>query len=157
MKIYWICFQNYLAPPSQLDLDYLQEPQQKKAQTEAAKFEEEMLKWEGLPDTSKETILYPISFPIPTELGIKKEFCPTVGYSEEKNKASGKMVLKTFYHCTICTERSQNKDSMYNHTMHHLNISIGCFWPNCRKKYEAPEASKNMFQRNTAAFLHPRC
>ena len=50
-------FSKLFSPPSKLDLDDLQEPKQKKAHTEVAEFEEEMLKQEGLPDTSKETIL----------------------------------------------------------------------------------------------------
>ena len=154
MKSYLICFLNYSAP-SQLDLDDLQEPQQAKAHIEAAEFEEKMLKQEDMSDTSKETILYPTSFPIPTEFGIEKEFHPTVGDSEEVSKASGMMVMKTFYHCTVCTKRLQNKDSMYKHTRCHLNILIGCAWPKCGKKYEAPEALKEHVTKKHGGLLSP--
>ena len=61
-------FSEFLPPPSQLDLDDLQKPQQKKARTEAAEFEEKMLKQEGMPDTSKETVLYPHPSPSPLNL-----------------------------------------------------------------------------------------
>ena len=60
-------FSELFGPPSQLDLE---EP----AHTEAAAVEEEVLKQEGLPDTSKETILFPPSLPILTEFGLEKEF-----------------------------------------------------------------------------------
>ena len=78
-----------------------------------------------------------------------------MGYSEEVSKASGKMVLKTFYHCTVCTKRLQNKDSMYNHTRCHLNILIGCTWPKCGKKYKAPEGLKEHVSEKHSSFLSP--
>ena len=67
-------FSELFGPPSQLDLEDLEEPAQRKACTEAAAVEEEMLKQEGLPDTSKETILFLASLPIPTKFGLEKEF-----------------------------------------------------------------------------------
>ena len=127
-------FSELFSPSSQLDLEDLKEPQQKKAHVEAAKFEKEMLRQEGVMDTSKETVLYPASLPIPTEFGLEKDFCPTVRYLEEPSKASGKMVTKTYYNCTVCNKRSQNKDTMFKHARCHLNIVIGCAWPKCRKK-----------------------
>ena len=108
-----------------------------------------------MPDTNKETILYPTSLPIPTEFGVEKEFHPTMGYFQEKSKASGKMISKTFYHCTICTKRLQNKDSMYNHTRCHLNILTGCTWPNCVKKYEAPEVLKEHVSKKHGSLFAP--
>ena len=148
-------FLELFGPPSQLDLDNLQEPQQKKANTETAEFKEKMLKQKGMLDTSKETVLYPTSFPIPTEFSIEKEFHPTVGYSEELSKTSCKMVSKTFYHCTVCTRRLQNKDSMYNHTRCHLNILIGCTWLKCGKKYKAPEGLKEHITKKHSGLLSP--
>ena len=152
-KSYWICSLNYSVPLPAGPGKPTGTPA-KKAHTEMAEFEDEMLKWEGILDTSQETILYPASLPIPTEFGIE-EFCPTMGYSEEKSKASGKMISKTFYHCTICTKRSQNKDSMYNHTSCHLNILTGCTWPNCGKKYEAPEGLKQYVSKKHGNLLAP--
>ena len=40
-------------PPSHTELEDLDEPARKKARTEAAAFEEEVLKQEGIPDTSQ--------------------------------------------------------------------------------------------------------
>ena len=154
VKLFWICSLNYLAP-SQLDLEDLKEPQQKKAHTEVAKFEEKMLRQEGMPDTSKETILYLTSLPIPTEFGLEKEFHPTIGYLEEPSKASGKMITKTYYNCTVCSKRSQNKDSMFNHARHHLNIVIRCAWPECGKKYEAPEGLEKHVPKKHRGLLAP--
>ena len=77
-KLCLTCSLSYLAP-SQLDLEDLEEPQQKKARVEAAKFKEEMLGQEGVMDTSKETVLYPASLPIPTEFGLEKDFIPLSG------------------------------------------------------------------------------
>ena len=130
-------------------------PDSKKPTVRWLNIKEEMLKQKGLPNTSKETILYPASLPIPTKFGVEKEFCPTVGYSEERSEASGKMISKTFYHCTICTKQSQNKDSIYNHTRHHLNIFISCSWPNCGKKYEAPEGLKDHISKKHGGLLAP--
>ena len=148
-------FLELFCPPSQLDLKDLQEPQQKNAHTEAAEFEEKMPKQDGMPDTSKEIILYPASFPIPTKFSVEKEFHPTVGYFEEVSKARGKMVSRTFYHYTIYTRRSQNKDSMYNHTRCHLNILIWCAWPKCGKKCEAPEGLKEHITKKHSGLLSP--
>ena len=114
-----------------------------------------MLKQEGLPDTIKETMLFPMSLPIPTDFGVEKEFYPIVGYTEEKSKASGKMVTKTYYNCTISNKRSQNRDSMFNHTRHHLNISLGCAWPKCGKKYEAPDGLKEHIMKKHGNLLSP--
>ena len=58
-------FSELFSPPSQLDLE---EPAQKKVHTEVAAVEEEMLKQEGLPDTSKETI--------PPNLAWRRSFDP---------------------------------------------------------------------------------
>ena len=41
------------SPPSHTELEDLDEPARKKARTEAAAFEEEVLKQEGIPDTSQ--------------------------------------------------------------------------------------------------------
>ena len=64
---------------------------------DAAKFKEEMLRQAGVTDTSRETVLYPASHPIPTEFGLEKDFRPTVRYLEEFSKASGKMVLRSMW------------------------------------------------------------
>ena len=88
-------FSELFIPPSQLDLEDLEEPTQKKACTEVAAVEEEMLKQEGLPDTSKETILFPTSLPVPTEFSLEKEFQSTISYLEEPSGASGQKITKT--------------------------------------------------------------
>ena len=67
-------FSELFGPPSQLDLEDLEELTQKKTDTEVEAVEEEMLKQEGLPNTSKETILFPTSLPILTEFSFEKEF-----------------------------------------------------------------------------------
>ena len=114
-------FSELFGPLAQLDLE---EPAQKKAHTEAAAVEEEMLKQEGLPNTSKETILFLTSLPILTEFGLEKEFQPTINYLVEPSRASGQKITKTYYSCTICSKHSQNKDSMYTHARWHLNILL---------------------------------
>ena len=148
-------FSELLGPPQMLDPTELESPATKKAHTEVGKFEEEMLKCEGLPDTSKETILYPTSFSIPTDFYIEKEFCPTIGYAEEKSKASGKMVTKSYYNCTICDKKSQNEDSMLNHSRPHLNIFLGCTLPKCGKKYKAPDSLKDHITKKHSRLLLP--
>ena len=67
-------FSELFGPPSKPDLEDFEEPAQKKTCTETAAVEEETLKQEGLPDTRKETILFPTSLPILTESGLEKEF-----------------------------------------------------------------------------------
>ena len=48
-------------PPSHIELEDLDEPDRKKARTEAAAFEEEVFKQEGIPDTSQTKTVYPTS------------------------------------------------------------------------------------------------
>ena len=131
-------FTKLFGPPEMLNPMDLKGPAAKKAHTEAKQYEKEALHFKGGLDTSKPTILYPISRTIPVIIGILSEYMPMVHYAEEKSKASGKFVTKTFYHCTICPHQSQNKDSTHNHTRRHLNVSLACSWPNCGKTYDAP-------------------
>ena len=113
-----------------------------------------MLKQEGMPDTSKETVLYPASFPIPTEFGVEKEFHTTVGYSGEMSKASGKMVSKTFYHCTVCTKRSQMKIVCTTTAGTTYIFLLGAPGQNVENSTRPLRVSRNMSPRSMAGSFH---
>ena len=133
----------------------LEGPAAKKACTEAKQYEEEAPHCEGGPDISKPTILYPISHTIQVTICIPSEYMPMVHYAEERSKASGKFVTKTYYHCTICPHWSQNKDSTHNHTCRHLNVSLACSWPNHGKTYDAPDGLVAHIDKKHGGILAP--
>ena len=143
-------------PPSHTELEDLDEPARKKAHTEAAAFEEEVLKQEGIPDTSQTKTVYPTSVSMSHTLGIPADYFPTSHQAEERNKSTGQMVVRTYYHCTICTYKSQNCDSTYTHTHCHLNIVLGCAWPNCTKTYDAPDGLSTHVNRVHGGLLLPK-
>ena len=126
-----------------LDPMELEPPTTKKACTEVEKFEEEALCQEGGLDTTKPTIIYPTSTSIPNTIGISSDYYPVMTPTEETSKASGKLISKTYYQCTIFSHWGQNRNSMFTHTHCHLNVSLACLWPNCKKSYEAPEGFKD--------------
>ena len=64
-------------PPSRIELEDLDEPARKKACTEAAAFEEEVLKQKGIPDTSQTKTVYPTSVSMSHTLGIPADYFPT--------------------------------------------------------------------------------
>ena len=97
-----------------------------------------MLKQEGLPDTNVTKTVYPTSMSMSHTIGIPSDYFPVSHQAEEPSKATGKLVTHTYYHCSVCSYKSQNQDSTYTHTHHHLNTLIGCTWPGCKKSYEAP-------------------
>ena len=101
-------FSELFGPPSWTELEDLDEPTKKKAHTEAATFQEEVLKQEGVPDTSQAKMVYPNSTTISHTIGILTDYFPTTHQAEELNKSTGPMVGHTYYHCTICPQRSQN-------------------------------------------------
>ena len=125
--------------PSHTELEDLDEPARKKARTEAAAFEEEVLKQEGIPDTSQAKTVYPTSMSMSHTIGILTDYFPTSHQAEERSKSMGQMVVHTCYHCTICPYKSQNCDSTHMHTHRHLNVVLDCAWPNCTKTYDAPD------------------
>ena len=127
------------SPPSHIELENLDELARKKACTEAAAFEEEVLKQEGIPNTSQTKTVYPTRVSMSHTLGILADYFPTSHQAEECSKSTRQMVVHTYYHCTICTYKSQNRDSMYTHTHHHLNVVLGCALPNCTKTYDVPD------------------
>ena len=92
---------------------------------------------EGVPDTSKTKTVYPTGSMNYT-ISIPTKYQPMQHLSEHPSKATGNLVSRTSYHCTMCTYHSFNRDSTYTHTCHHLNVVIGCAWPNCGKTYDAP-------------------
>ena len=77
------------SPPSHTELEDLDEPARKKAHTEAAAFEEEVLKQEGIPDTSQAKTVYPTSVLMSHTLGIPADHFPTSHQAEECNKSMG--------------------------------------------------------------------
>ena len=127
------------SPPSCTELEDLDEPARKKACTEAAAFEEEVLKQEDIPDTSQAKTVYPTSVLMSHTISIPTDYFPTSHQAEACSKSIGQMVVYTYYHCTICPYKSQNHDSTYTHTHRHLNVVLGCVWPNCTKTYDAPD------------------
>ena len=142
-------------PPSRTELEDLDEPVRKKARTEAAAFEEEVLKQEGIPDTSQTKTVYPTSVLMSHTLGILADYFPTSHQAEECSKSTGQMVVHTYYHCTICTYKSQNRDSTHTHTRHHLNIVLGCAWLNCTKTYDAPDSLSTHVNKVHGGLLLP--
>ena len=142
-------------PPSCTELEDLDEPTRKKACTEAAAFEEEVPKQEGIPDTSQAKTVYPTSMSMSHTLGILADYFPTSHQAEECSKSLGQMVVHTYYHCTICPYKSQNHDSTYTHTHHHLNIVLGCVWPNCTKTYDAPDGLSTHVNKVHGGLLLP--
>ena len=129
-------FSEIFGPPSWVQLEYLDEPSKKRARTEAAAFEKAVLKQEGVPDTSKVKTVYPTSTTMSYTIGAPVDYFPTTHQAEEPSKATGQMVGCMYYHCTIYPHRSQNQDNTYMHTHCHLNVVIGCAWPNCTKTYD---------------------
>ena len=75
-------------PPSRIELENLDEPARKKAHTEAAAFEEEVLKQEGIPDTSQTKTVYPTSVLMSHTLGIPADYFPTSHQAEECSKST---------------------------------------------------------------------
>ena len=147
-------FSELFGPPSHIELKDLNESTKKKAHTEAAKFEEEVLKPEGVPDTSEMKVVYPTSQPMSHTLGVPADYQPTVHITEKPSRVTGNLVNRTYYYCTVCEYNSQNCDSTYTHTRHHLNVVIGCAWPNCGKTYDAPDGlSKHVKSKNGSVFL----
>ena len=142
-------------PPFQLEPEELNEPARKKAHTQAAAFEERMLKQEGVPDTSKTKVVYPTSKTISYTIWVPTDYHPTVHQSEEPGKVTGHLVGRTYYHCMVCTHRPQNRDSTYNHTCHHLNVIIGCAWPGCPKMYDAPDGLITHINKKLGGLLLP--
>ena len=143
-------------PPSHTELEDLDESARKKARTEAAAFEEEVLKQEGIPDTSQTKTVFPTSMSMSHTLGIPADYLPTSHQAEECSKSAGQMVVHTYYHCTICTYKSQNRDSMYTHTRCHLNIVLGCAWPNCTKTYDASDSLSTHVNKVHGGLLLPK-
>ena len=101
-------FSELFGPPSRTELEDLDGPTKKKACTEAAAFEEEALKEEGVPDTSQAETVYPTSTTISHTIGIPADYFPTTYQAEELSKSTGQMVGRMYYHCTIWPHRSQN-------------------------------------------------
>ena len=62
------------SPPSHTVLEDLDEPARKKTRTEAAAFEEEVLKQEGIPDTSQAKTVYPTSVSMSHTIGILVDY-----------------------------------------------------------------------------------
>ena len=143
-------------PPSCTELEDLDEPARKKAHTEAAAFEEEVLKQEGIPDTSQAKTVYPTSVSMSHTIGILTEYFPTSHQSEECSKSMGQMVVHTYYHCTFCPYKSQNRDSTYTHTRCHLNVVLCCAWPNCTKTYDAPDSLSTHVSKVHRGLLLPK-
>ena len=75
-------------PPSCTELEDLDEPARKKAHTEVAAFEEEVLKQEGIPDTSQTKRVYPTSVSMSHTLGILADYFPTSHQAEECSKST---------------------------------------------------------------------
>ena len=75
--------------PSCTELEDLDEPARKKVHTEAATFEEEVLKQEGIPDTSQTKTVYPTSVSMSHTLGILADYFPTSHQAEEHSKSTG--------------------------------------------------------------------
>ena len=142
--------------PSCTELEDLDELARKKVHTEAATFEEEVLKQEGIPNTSQTKMVYPTSVLTSHTLGIPADYFPTSHQAEECSKSTGQMVVHTYYHCTICTYKSQNCDSTYRHTRRHLNIVLGCAWPNCTKTYDAPGGLSTHVNKVHGGLLLPK-
>ena len=140
-------------PPSRTELEDLDEPARKKAHTEAAAFEEEVLKQEGISATSQAKTVYPTSMPMSHTIGILADYFPTSHQAEECSKSMEQMVVHTHYHCTICPYKSQN---CVTHTCRHLNIVLGCAWPNCAKTYDAPEGLSTHVNKVHGGHLLPK-
>ena len=148
-------FTEMFGPPEMFDPTDLKTPTAKKAHTEAEQYEEETLCCEGGPDTSKPKVLYPTSTTLPVSIRIPPEYCPVVTPAEEISKASGKLVMKTYYQCVICSHHSQNKDSTSNHTHCYLNITLTCSWPKCDKSYEASDSFKEHVNKKHGGQVAP--
>ena len=142
------------ASPSHTELEDLDEPARKKACTEAAAFEEKVLK-QDIPDISQTKTVYPTSILMSHTLGILADYFPISHQAEECSNSTGRMVVHTYYHCTICTYKSQNCDSMYMHTRCHLNIVLGCMWPICTKTYDAPDGLSTHVNKVHGGLLLP--
>ena len=76
-------------PPSWVELVDLDEPLKKRAHTEAAAFEEAVLKQEGVPDTSKAKTVYPTSTTMSYTIGVPADYFPTTHQAEKLSKAMG--------------------------------------------------------------------
>ena len=83
------------SPPSCTELEDLDEPARKKVCTEAAAFEEEVLKQEGIPNTSQTKTVYPTSVSMSHTLGILADYFPTSHQAEECSKSTGQMANGT--------------------------------------------------------------
>ena len=59
---------------------------ERKTCTKAAVFEEEILKQEGVPDTSRAKIVYPTSMSMSYSMGIPVDYFPTTHQAEESSK-----------------------------------------------------------------------
>ena len=70
------------SPPSHIELEDLDEPARKKVCTEAAAFEEEVLKQEGIPDTGQAKTVYPTSMSMSHTLGILVDYFLTSHQAE---------------------------------------------------------------------------
>ena len=82
-------FSKLFGPPSWVELENLDEPSKKRAHTEAAAFEEAVLKQEGVPDTSKAKMVYPTSTTMSYTIGIPVDYFPTNHQAKEPSKATG--------------------------------------------------------------------
>ena len=143
-------------PPSCTELEDLDEPARKKACIEAAAFEEEVLKQEGIPDTSQAKTVYPTSMSMSHTIGILTDYFPTSHQAEECSKSTGRMVVRTYYHCIICPYKSQNCDGTCTHTRRHLNVVLGCTWPSCTKTYDAPDGLSTHVSKVHGGLLLPK-
>ena len=69
-------FSELFGPPSRTELEDLDEPTRKKTHTKPATFEEEILKQEGVPDTSKAKTVYLTSMSMSYSMGIPVDYFP---------------------------------------------------------------------------------
>ena len=90
-------FSELFCPPFQTELEDLEESTKKKACTSAAAYEEAMLKQEGLPDTSVTKTIYPTSMSMSHTIGILLDYFPVSHQAKEPCKATGKLVIHTYY------------------------------------------------------------
>ena len=70
-------FSKLFGPPSWVELEDFYEPSKKRACTEAAAFEEAVLKQEGVLDTSKVKTVYPTSTTMSYTIGVPADYFPT--------------------------------------------------------------------------------
>ena len=82
-------FSELFGPTSWTELEDLNEPTKKKAHSEATAFEEEVLKQEGVSDTSQMKTVYPTSTTISHTIGIPMDYFPTMHQAKECSKSTG--------------------------------------------------------------------